>query len=85
MSITNFFKTLFGTSREEKELRQQFQSVIQQKRNRATNTALAREAMEVAQRKLVVRITEIQQNVDRESFPPSYDIRELAANGQRRP
>ncbi|HER54519.1 MAG TPA: hypothetical protein ENO13_01315 [Candidatus Bathyarchaeota archaeon] len=66
-SVSDFFITLFGTSQAEKELRKQFESTLQHKRERASNLALAKEALEEAQRKIHIRTNELEGNVKRES------------------
>ena len=68
-SVSEFFHTLFGTSQAEKELREQFESAIESKKKRTSNLALAREALEEAQRKINIRASELEGNVKRESAP----------------
>lgn len=67
-SVSNFFNTLFGTSQAEKELRAQFESAIESKRQRTSNLVLAKKALEEAQKKINTRATELEENVKRETI-----------------
>jgi hypothetical protein len=78
MGIKNFFKTLFGTSEEEKELKKKVEEVMREAKDGITSVTVARAKLEKAQEDFHVRAEEIlkeaednvkQQNSQPETIP----------------
>ena len=64
MGLVAAFKTLFGTSEEEKELRRKTREVIEARKDRAHDIAEARAKLEQAQRDVHTRADEIRKRQD---------------------